>query len=99
MGNLGKKSCEFTTAEANQSMAPWLFTLSKGGLHVPYNEFLDDMELFEAEFLLFHGFPFHGLRKNECQLIDRFRDRLIAKFGYAYLGSRIYKCSIILCEI
>ena len=81
MENLGKKSHEFTTAEMNESHAPWLFTLSKGGLEVPYNKFLDDMEKFETEFRLFHGFPFHGLRKNECMLIDRFRDRLISKFG------------------
>ena len=79
--NLGKKSNEYSVEEANWSQAPWLFTLSKGGLFVPFNHFLDDMEKFETEFRVFHGFPFYGLRRNDTKLIDRFKERLVRKFG------------------
>ena len=53
----GKKSGEYSLTQAQDSLAPWIFMISRQGLTVPYNDFLLDSELFEAEFNAYHG-PF-----------------------------------------
>ena len=52
---LGKKTKKFTYTEANDSLTPWIFAISRGGLVVPDNEFFLDSEKFEEEFNAFHG--------------------------------------------
>ena len=76
---LGKKTNEFNSEEANKSQAPWIFVLSKGSLTVPFNKFIDDIEMFEVEFKKYHGTD--GLRRNETRMLDNFKEILINKFG------------------
>ena len=54
---LGMKTSEHTIDEAYDSLSPWIFMVSRGGLVVTSNEFLLDAEMFEIEFNDFHG-PF-----------------------------------------
>ena len=51
------KTAEHSNTEACDSLSPWIFMVSRGGLIVPTNEFLLDAENFEIEFNDFHG-PF-----------------------------------------
>ena len=53
----GRKSGELTATEANDSLTPWVYNISRGGLTVAYKDFYLDAELFEKEFNDFHG-PF-----------------------------------------
>ena len=53
----GRKSGELSATEANDSLTPWVYTISRGGLTVAYKDFYLDAELFEKEFNDFHG-PF-----------------------------------------
>ena len=78
---LGKKTRDHNQMEVSWSHSPWVFSVSRGGLTAANDDFLDYVEKFEHEFLLFHGFPFNGLRRNEIKLIDKFKERLISKFG------------------
>ena len=61
-----------------ESLAPWIFKLSRGGLKVPTNEFLSDMECFEYEFIKFHGL--HELSR-KANIIREFEEILWNKFG------------------
>ena len=60
------------------SLAPWIFHVSRGGLKVPRDEFLLDVEKFEKEFIDFHG-P-KKLKKGE-NIINDFQEILILKYG------------------
>ena len=53
----GQKTKEFTRTEANDSLTPWIFSISRGSLVVPDREFFLDAEKFEEEFNAYHG-PF-----------------------------------------
>ena len=53
----GQKTNEFTRTEANDSLTPWIFSISRGSLVVPDREFFLDAEKFEEEFNAYHG-PF-----------------------------------------
>ena len=64
--------------ERTESLAPWIFQLSRGGLKVPENQFMLDMEKFEKCFIDFHG-P-HDLRR-EKNIIRDFEAILVHKFG------------------
>ena len=45
------KSAHLTIDDATESLAPWIFLISKGGLAVPKNQFLMDVERMEKEFV------------------------------------------------
>ena len=51
----GIKSGDLTNVDASESLAPWIFLVSKGGLAVPVNQFLLDVERMDKEFNDFHG--------------------------------------------
>ena len=53
---LGKKTKEATQSEVNDSLTPWIFSISRGGFVTPNREFFLDSEKFEEEFNAFHGF-------------------------------------------
>ena len=79
--NLGKNISEFPTIDDDRlEKFPWLKLISKGGLMVPTDDWLDDFRRFEAEFIAFHG---DEIDKGE-KLFDRFRDILKEKFGDKY---------------
>ena len=61
-----------------ESLAPWIFKISRGGLKVPTNVFLSDMECFEYEFIKFHGL--HDLSR-KANIIREFEEILWTKFG------------------
>ena len=50
----GQKTNEFTRTEANDSLTPWIFSISRGSLVVPDREFFLDAEKFEEEFNAYH---------------------------------------------
>ena len=52
--HLGKKTSDFNQYD-DIGENTWLFTVSKGGLMVPSDEFMNDCEKFEAFFQEFHG--------------------------------------------
>ena len=60
------------------SLAPWIFHMSRGGLKVPRDEFLLDMEKFEQDFINFHGKK--KLKKGE-NIIRDYQHILITKYG------------------
>ena len=77
--DLGLKSNnDYWAWERAESLAPWIFQLSRGGLKVPTNEFMSDMECFEYEFIKFHGL--HELSR-KANIIRDFEEILINKFG------------------
>ena len=52
--NLGLKTSDDSwNWERTESLAPWIFQLSRGGLKVPENQFMLDMEKFEKCFIDF----------------------------------------------
>ena len=74
---LGKMTCDHTSEEAEATLAPWVFAVSKGGLYVGSKDFSSDVEQFENEFLQFHGKS--GLQRG-TMIIDRFAEVLVKKF-------------------
>ena len=83
---LGKRSSNvpFTT-----SLNSWLMRLSKGGLRVASDKFLEDVVRFEAEFKSFHNIKEWNSIDREANVIKRFTARLVEKFGTAY-DEKIY---------
>ena len=73
----GIKEQELTNVDATESLAPWIFMISKGGLTVPVNQFLLDVERMDKEFNDFHGVA--SLDKGE-KIFDRLTDRLVVVF-------------------
>ena len=73
-----KTSNEYWSWEKTESLAPWIFNISRGGAKVPYNDFMLDMENFEYEFIKFHGL--HDLSRSP-NIIRDFEEILIKKFG------------------
>ena len=62
--------------------SPWLFLLSKGGLTVPSEIFLEDGQRFEKLFEEFHGG--RGKVDSKPRVIDRFTNLLCLHFGQKY---------------
>ena len=83
---LGKRSSDvpFTT-----SLNSWIKRLSKGGLRVASDKFLEDVVRFEAEFKSFHNIKEWNSIDREANVIKRFTARLVEKFGTAY-DEKIY---------
>ena len=73
---LGKRTCDHTSEEAEATLAPWVFAVSKGGMYVGSKDFSADVEQFEKQFLQFHGNS--GLQKG-TMIIDRFTEVLVKK--------------------
>ena len=78
--NLGLKTSneKYEMAGDQNSLAPWIFHMSRGGLKVPRDEFLLDMEKFEQDFINFHGKK--KLKKGE-NIIRDYQHILITKYG------------------
>ena len=72
------KSAHLTIDDATESLAPWIFLISKGGLAVPKNQFLMDVERMDKEFNKFHGIA--SLDKG-TKIFDRLTDILVAIFA------------------
>ena len=76
--NLGSKTSEFPLQ--HESSTPWLFHLSRGGLTVPNDAFLESCKGFEDDFNAFHG---NEVDRGE-KVIKRFGDILCHKYGKLY---------------
>ena len=63
-----------------------MFVVSKGGLTVPNEKFLDDGQKFEADFLNFHK---DEMDRGEY-VIDRFTSLLVKKYGQIYKKDLLY---------
>ena len=75
---LGKKDCDYPASLASESLAPWIFMISKGGLTVPTNQFLLDVDKMDELFVKFHGVA--SFDQGE-RIIDRFTEILVAHFA------------------
>ena len=79
---LGNKTGTFPSHDPNGDrynyITTWIFHVSKGGLMVPENKFLNYCQLFEQEFLKFHGEQ--GINR-EKRILDKLTEILTAKFG------------------
>ena len=79
---LGNKTGTFPSHDPNGNrcnyITTWIFHVSKGGLMVPENKFLNYCQLFEQEFLKFHGEQ--GINR-EKRILDKLTEILTAKFG------------------
>ena len=75
---LGKKSCYYPDPLARESLAPWIFMISKGGLTVPTNRFLLDVDKMDELFVKFHGVASFD---QGDRIIDRFTEILVAHFA------------------
>jgi hypothetical protein len=77
----GKKTDDYPVeyAYANESLAPWIFMISKGGLTVPTNQFLLDVDKMDQAFNNFHG----GVASFDrgSRIIDRFTEELVVLFA------------------
>ena len=78
----GKKSGDLCEVDAKESLAPWIYMISNGGLTVPHNQFLLDVEKMEEAFNLFHGVASFD---NGTKIIDRFTEVLVTIFKGVYL--------------
>ena len=74
----GTKSRDLPPCIANESLAPWIFMVSKGGLTVPTNKFLLDVETMDKAFIAFHGIASFD---KGSRIIDRFTEKLVALFA------------------
>ena len=81
-----KSSDDFWNWDRTESVAPWVFEISRGGLMVPINEFMAHVEKFEEEFIKFHGKSDLSRKPN---IIRDFEEILHTKFG----PSTIYEYS------
>ena len=85
--DLGVKTSEVSElAQESLDKFPWLKMISKGGLYMPHQEWLDDFRRFEVEFNAFHGV---NLDRGE-KIFDRFAEVLEKKFKDKY-GKELYK--------
>ena len=82
--DLGTKTSEAPQCDLDNS--PWLRLISKGGLYVPHQDWMDDFRKFEAEFQAYHG---KNIRRHG-KIIDKFASILESKYGDKYDKS-VYK--------
>ena len=86
--DLGRKTSDYQPYE-DISDNTWLFTVSKGGLRAPSEDFIVDYERFNALFCNFHGV--HG---NSCNRGDRVLDKVVGilkqHFGDKY-NTKLYQ--------
>ena len=79
---LGSKTRTFPTHDPDGNsynyITTWIFHVSKGGLMVPDTKFLNYCQLFEQEFLKFHGIE--GINR-EDRILDKLTKILVDKFG------------------
>ena len=79
---LGDKTNTFPSHDPNGNrynyITTWIFHVSKGGLMVPDSKFLSYCQLFEQEFLKFHGQE--GINR-EDRILDKLTQILFDKFG------------------
>ena len=75
---LGKKDCDYPASLASESLAPWIFMISKGGLTVPTNQFLLDVDKMDQAFNTFHGVASFD---KGSRIIDRFTEELVVLFA------------------
>ena len=78
--NFGKKTDDYPVeyAYSNESLAPWIFMISKGGLTVPTNQFLLDVDKMDQAFNTFHGVASFD---RGSRIIDRFTEELVVLFA------------------
>ena len=76
----GKKTDDYPIeyAYSNESLAPWIFMISKGGLTVPTNQFLLDVDKMDQAFNTFHGVASFD---KGSRIIDRFTEELVVLFA------------------
>ena len=76
----GKKTDDYPVeyAYSNESLAPWIFMISKGGLTVPTNQFLLDVDKMDQAFNAFHGVASFD---KGSRIIDRFTEELVVLFA------------------
>ena len=74
----GTKSGDLPPCIAHESLAPWIFMVSKGALTVPTNQFLLDVETMDKAFIAFHGIASFD---KGSRIIDRFTEQLVALFA------------------
>ena len=76
----GKKTDDYPVeyAYSNESLAPWIFMISKGGLTVPTNQFLLDVDKMDQAFNTFHGVASFD---RGSRIIDRFTEELVVLFA------------------
>ena len=83
---LGHKSCNVVMLDSSsspyynpqESLAPWIFMISNGGLTVPTNQFLLDVEKMDQAFNEFHGIASFD---KGTMIIDRFTEKLVSLFA------------------
>ena len=83
--DLGTKTALVPEAEGHGT-TPWIFHTSKGGLMKPSEAFMEDVEIFNSEFINFHGTDVN----REPGIYDRLAAVLQSRFGDKY-PKEIYK--------
>ena len=77
--DLGWKTSE-TSFYEDTGLYTWLYSVSKGGLTRPSDDFMNDVEKFEKLFNEFHGDDVD----RKCRVLDRFTKVLVDEFGKKY---------------